>query len=267
MLDHARLRGRGGVLLMRPARGIGPARLLVVSPGGNVRQVELSRVRAGTGKPVGAAPPGTTRELSPALAVDRTGRHAYVVGTGRVVAAVDLATLSTTYHQVPGLKSHLLMGRVRMTGTVEQQQGHTRRATWLSGGTLLVSGITEVPASDGRARWGRTPDRLVSTTTWRIVRELPRHVWPASRTTLLRQPRDDKGHVTVYRADGSAALTLPGAWATVAGARLFAGTIGVSHVHEYDVATGRNLGPVDGAWFTGTELRPLIAWRPPTIGR
>src|SRR5437763_4924240 len=81
------------VLLLAPARGVGAAKLAVADRFGEVRLVELTRVPAGVPHEVDGRSPSAV----PGLAVDPTGRRAYVV-TPTLVAAIDLRTLAVSYH-------------------------------------------------------------------------------------------------------------------------------------------------------------------------
>jgi len=78
----------------------------------------------------------------PALAVDRSGNRAFVVGAGTPVAEVDLTTSSVTYHDLSTPVS--LLGRLHAwlepTAEAKATEGPNREAAWLGDGMLAVWG-------------------------------------------------------------------------------------------------------------------------------
>jgi hypothetical protein len=90
----------GGLLVVLAAPSQGPkpgaARLVAYDARGRLRELRLERIMAGSGD----RGPGPARDLTPGLAVDRAGRHAYVVAAeGSLVAEVDLRAWRVSYHE------------------------------------------------------------------------------------------------------------------------------------------------------------------------
>jgi hypothetical protein len=93
-------RGAGTLaVLTGPPTRIGPSRLHVVDATGRIRSVPLTRVRSGWS---GGA---DGRRVSPGVAIDPEGTRAVVVQPAGAVAAVDLATLRVTYHELRPARS------------------------------------------------------------------------------------------------------------------------------------------------------------------
>jgi hypothetical protein len=130
------------VLLVAPARRIGPARLAIVDAAGEMRFVELGSIAAGT-EMVNPAR-HRTRYQTPGLTVDRSGRRAFVVAPERV-AAVDLASGAVSHHELE--RSTSLLSRLRdwlePVAHAKAASGQTRSAQWLGGGVIAVTGSDE----------------------------------------------------------------------------------------------------------------------------
>jgi hypothetical protein len=137
------------VLLVAPAKEIGPARLALVDSRGAVRLLRLERMLAGE-RLLGRSEFRVERRL-PGLAVDPKGRRAFVVGRG-LVAAVDLVSLAVSYHELARPAS--LLGRLRdwldPAAYAKGASGPTRTAHWLGGGLLAVAGADEKSFTDAR---------------------------------------------------------------------------------------------------------------------
>ena len=88
---YAQAAGRA-VLLTTPWRGMGAARLSVVSAAGRLRSVRLAKIEAFGCCPAGTGPGQYLRQRQPGLAVDPAGDRAFVVGAGEPIAVVDLRT-------------------------------------------------------------------------------------------------------------------------------------------------------------------------------
>jgi hypothetical protein len=69
----------------------------------------------------------------PGLAADPLGHTAYVVAPGGLVAEVDLATLSLTYHDVGGTR--------RLARAQKSVNGPVRYAEWIGAGRVAVTGM------------------------------------------------------------------------------------------------------------------------------
>jgi len=164
--------GRLGLaLLLSPAPGprrlrIGPARLLFIDAQGQARSVVLERVKAGEGS-VRRGSRIIARQWRLGLALDPTGRRAFVVAGAAPVAEVDLRTMRVTYHELAQPIS--LLGRLRnwldpaaqAKGEVE---GPVREARWLPGGVLAVSGYD----ARGERRSQARGLKLIDTGTWAV---------------------------------------------------------------------------------------------------
>jgi hypothetical protein len=147
----------GLLLLLGPASGIGPARLVVFSARQGIRVVRLARVPAGFESeelergfsvdhfrtPGLAFAPGSAPELPLASGKGR----AFVAWAADEIAEVDLASLRVTYH--PLEKETSLLGRLRNwleppSEAKGAEDGSLRRALWLGNGLLAVSTLTDV---------------------------------------------------------------------------------------------------------------------------
>jgi hypothetical protein len=130
------------VLLLAPPREIGPARLAVVDGAGAVRSLRLERIPAG--EQLLDRSSHRMRRRLPGLAVDPSGRRAFVVDPG-LVAEVDLVTLAVTYHELT--RSTSLLARIRdwlePAAYAKGGSGRTRSARWLGGGLIAVTGADE----------------------------------------------------------------------------------------------------------------------------
>jgi hypothetical protein len=160
------------VLLVAPAKEIGPARLAVVDAAGAVRVLPLERIA--TGVKLLSPSDHQVEQRLPALAVDAGGRRAFVVDGGGLVADVDLAGLAVSYHE-PGRPASVL-DRLRdwlePAAEAKGGSGSTRSAHWLGGGLLAVAGTDEESSTDARGRQ-RTRIRpaglsLVDTRSWSV---------------------------------------------------------------------------------------------------
>jgi hypothetical protein len=130
------------VLLVAPARRIGPARLAIVDAAGDIRFVELRSIAAGTD--VVDPAQHRTRYQTPGLTVDRAGRRAFVVAP-ELVAEIDLAQGAVSYHELE--RSTSLLSRLRdwlePVAHAKAASGQTRSARWVGGGLIAVTGTDE----------------------------------------------------------------------------------------------------------------------------
>lgn len=159
------------VLLLGNDGEIGPARLAVVDAEGEVRTVVVERVSHGTVLEGEGADHGAST-VRPGLAVDLEGRRAFLVPASGSVAAVDLATLRVSYHELdpPSLLGRLwsrLLPDAQAKGVLE---GPVRTAVWLGDETLAVTGSDHgvVRAANAEPRGESRPAGLtfVDTRTW-----------------------------------------------------------------------------------------------------
>jgi hypothetical protein len=139
------------VLLVAPARRIGPARLAIVDAGGGIRFIELSSIAAGT-KLVDSARHRTNYQ-TPGLALDRKARRAFVVAP-ELVATVDLASGAVSSDELEPTTS--LLSRLRdwlePVAYAKAGSGQTRAAQWLGSGLIAVTGTDESSAGEHRLR-------------------------------------------------------------------------------------------------------------------
>jgi hypothetical protein len=208
------------LVLGPPGRAVGPSRLAVVGPDGDVRSAGLSLIRSGSEAVGPARPDGfLIRSWNPGLAVDPQGRRAFVVQGGAPVAEVDLATLGVRYHVLPGTVSF----RVPSAAT-KAEEGPEREAVWLGHGLLAVTGSDTQTGKDGRGRmqqWS-TPAglKLIDTRRW-TVRVLDRHTtsvsFAAARILATSSVWDSRSQqtsgsgLTAYGLDGRVRFHLLGA--------------------------------------------------------
>ena len=163
----------GLVLLLTPARAIGPARLAVVAGRGTVRTVTLGRVSAGFKPPKVEGPEAVGHQRGAGLAVDPAGRRAFVVAPGAPVAEVGLNDLAVAYHALDRPASPLDRLRRWLLPAAEAKavSGPWRQARWVGGGLLAVaSGEARVAHdADGELvqREGIAGVELIDTARWR----------------------------------------------------------------------------------------------------
>jgi hypothetical protein len=170
----------GLALLLAPPGSVGAARVVVARPDGSVGSARIGVIAAGMEpRPVPAGSPPVDRRWLPGLAVDSSGRRAFVVGGGAPVAEIDLGTMRVAYHRLAERVS--LLGRLRdwlepRAFAKGESDGPVRTARWLGDGQLAVTGWdargTEAPVAAGL--------RLVDTRSW-TVRTLDRET---GRVTL-----------------------------------------------------------------------------------
>lgn len=156
----------GLVLLLAPARGLGPAKLVYVDPRARVRSVVLDRIGAGQ-ESVRQEPRLVQRQWRPGLALDAAARRAFVVAGAAPVAEVDLGTLRVAYHEPSQPIS--LLGRLRnwlepAAQAKGETEGPVRYAGWLGDGRLAVSGYD----ARGTKRSQAKGLKLIDTRTWSL---------------------------------------------------------------------------------------------------
>lgn len=248
------------VLLVAPAKRIGPARLAVVDDRGEVRFAALDRIRAGSR--LLPSDDFLIRRRRPGLAVDPRGRRAYVVDRD-IVASVDLTTLAVSYH-VP-TEQRSLMARIRdwldPAAYAKGVNGPTRSARWLGDGWLAVTGVDEElgRGARGEERQRTRPAglRLMDTREWTYrvidagvtaVRVAGRLLLATGQSADLARGAAETTGLTAYALDGRRRFTLfegREAWVEqVAGRRAFVeagvGTIGTApEPRVVDLRTGR----------------------------
>jgi hypothetical protein len=163
----------GLVLLVTPARGIGPARLAVVAGPGTLRTVTLGRVSAGFKPPKVEGPDAVGHQRGAGLAVDPAGRRAFVVAPGEPVAEVGLDDLEVAYHPLERPASPLDRLRRWLLPAAEAKavSGPWRQARWVGGGLLAVAAGEQRVAHDADGELVQRERiagvELVDTTRWR----------------------------------------------------------------------------------------------------
>jgi hypothetical protein len=127
------------VLLAQGTADLGPARLVVFGPAGGIVDARDVGVVAGFW-PEG---PPSSRVANPGLAVDSTGRSAFVVDP-QTLARVDLETLDISYARLAEPRSLMsrLLSWLEPDAQAKLYGGFSRQATWLGDGLLAVSGVT-----------------------------------------------------------------------------------------------------------------------------
>jgi hypothetical protein len=159
--------GRVAVLIASSIR-LGHPRLLVVGVDGEIRTVNLTRMRAG----LGHSSEGEVGRF-PGLAVDSTGERAFVVNEGEPVAIVDLRTLAVRYRGVSGLviPPRRLAGPAHDTGTANPRRGPSRTAQWLGAGLVAISGFDGYTGPAGRFSGESDAPagiQILDTRTWHV---------------------------------------------------------------------------------------------------
>jgi hypothetical protein len=152
----------GLVMLVAPDRGIGPARILHAGVDGDLRTIEVARIRAGGNE--GRRRGGRFR--APGLTVDPAAGAAYLVAAGpMLVARIDLSSGAVEYHELDA---------VGPAGPAVAAKGSVaawlRHASWLGDGRIAVTGHYEPPFRPGRRPQPPRPFgvRLIDTRDWTI---------------------------------------------------------------------------------------------------
>ena len=155
----------GIVALAAPGDRIGAATLVLANPDGGLLRVPLPRIRAGFDE---VGPVRMARQVTPGLAVDAAEGRAYVVAANEpLVAEVDLAGGTATYHRLRG------GGGAAGPAVAAKGLGYGafRTAHWIGDGTIAVSGEMTRTRPD-RRRAARKPRTVTRTDPYglRLVR-------------------------------------------------------------------------------------------------
>jgi hypothetical protein len=152
----------GLVMLVAPDRGMGPARILYAGVDGDLRTIEVARIRAGGNE--GRRRGGRFR--APGLTVDPAAGAAYLVAAGpMLIARIDLASGAVEYQELDA---------VGPAGPAVAAKGNVaawlRYASWLGDGRIAVTGHYEPPFRPGRRPQPPRPFgvRLIDTRDWTI---------------------------------------------------------------------------------------------------
>ena len=164
---------QGLVVLLQPARKIGPAWLAAIAADGSVRSVQLRRILAGTSwkrRGRGNEMIGTMRR--PGLAVDPASDTAYVVDPSGLVASIDLRTLAVAYHRTARSALSRLGAWLTPAAEAKGLNGPTRRAQWLGDDLIAITGIDQTVArqrSGGLVFSGRAAGlTILDTRDWHV---------------------------------------------------------------------------------------------------
>lgn len=187
MLVAGAATARGLVLLLAPADGIGPARLVTVDADLRTTAVVLDGIRAGTAVPPAGTAPEDYEPVTriPALAVDPVGRRAVVVGYAEPIADVDLETGTVSYHAAP----------VRLpTRSAKSLDGPVLSGFWLDGKAIAVTG-TLYGGRDTNNELRQKPFglQLLDLTTWRARIADPDLQWLSKTGPYLTWMKPEAG--------------------------------------------------------------------------
>jgi hypothetical protein len=245
--------GRVAVLIASSIR-LGHPRLLVVGVDGEIRTVNLTRMRAG----LGYSSEGEVGRF-PGLAVDPTGERAFVVDEGEPVAIVDLRTLAVRYRRVPGLviPPRSLAGPARRTGTANPRRGPNRTAQWLGAGLVAISGFDGYTAPAGRfVGESDAPAgiQILDTRTWHVRTLDPRPTsfeWLGGRLVAYARAWDPRARavrgdaLVAFDRTGRVRFRVPGKgyWQSFAG-RIFLEDSHSRLMNVLDPRDGHRLGKV-----------------------
>jgi hypothetical protein len=241
--------GDGLVILLAPADGIGQARLAIFD-GDEVRCVDLPGVRAGWAE-TGEQEDYRARQLVPALAVDPSGTRAVVIAPGNRAVEVDLASLTTTSHDLVQAASLLERFRnwLEPGAWAKMIDGPELNAVWLPTGQIALSGVTYATEGDSVHA---TPAglALVDPGNWSV-----RHVSDAPAWVTLRGDallgsawNEDSSAQTlhVFDTDGTPRFEIErkgdADLSQVAGEHLYIGTSSGLRHEIVDLATGETVG-------------------------
>jgi hypothetical protein len=136
---------RSLVLVLGPRGRVGESRFVQVTPDGRLHSASLPEIRSGSEAIETGQDAALRLESRPGLAIDRSGRRAFVVQAEGPVAEVDLRTLQ--------VRSHVLRPGGQPPNALA---AGTREALWLGRARLAVTGFdTGVSVGTGKSR-GRT---------------------------------------------------------------------------------------------------------------
>ena len=176
------------VLLLRPADGIGAARVAVVGATGGVRSAELPFVRVGS--PLQLEAGEVAHVAAAGFAVDPVGRRAWVLGAD-AAGEVDLDTLAVDRRSSPRELAKAL-------------EGSFRTARWLGGGLVALAGADYVAAGQEPVPFGL---RVLDVRGWtsRTIDAAATGFDVAAGLLLVRRP----GQAAVYTTSGAAKAPIP----------------------------------------------------------
>jgi hypothetical protein len=240
----ARRAGSRLVLLAAPTQEIGAARLAVAGADGEVRTIQLDRIKAGTRYEWDTM---AGESQVPALVLGAAGR-AFVVGaTGEPVAEVDLERLEVAYHEPRQERSLLTRFRNWLEPAAQAKMpliGGFRNGVWLGDGRIAVWGQDTVRVGPDRAETTPSGLHVIDTDGWtdRTIDAKAPHAAYAGGTLLVSYRGDgltgfDPGGTRRYHLFAGQALGVVATFES----RAF---VAFDHkpMHVLDATTGRVLG-------------------------
>jgi hypothetical protein len=170
VLATASVAGGRIAVLLGPVGGIGTARLALLGGDGGIRTVALDGITAGFERlDDGESDPPRARQAVPGLAVEPTGRRAFVLAAGQPAAEIDLQRLAVGYHPLRRPTSPLrrLASWLVPPAEAKEVSGPRRSAVWVGDGLVAVSGADARMDPKG---YVEDPSglELVDTTTWTV---------------------------------------------------------------------------------------------------
>jgi hypothetical protein len=163
----------GLVLVLGPKWAIGPSRLVLVAADGTTRMLRLEQIRSGWQRS-GSGARFVSHQWNPGLALDEASGRAYVIQAGAPIAEVDLHRLLVRYHALAEPIS--LLGRLRdwlePRAEAKATEGPDRRAVWLGGGHLAVTGVDYQATVDSKGQQQELDNpaglKLIDTRDWSV---------------------------------------------------------------------------------------------------
>jgi hypothetical protein len=169
VLASASLAGGGIAVLLGPVGGIGAARLALLGADGGIRTVALDGITAGIERLDDGGSDPRARQAVPGLAVEPSGRRAFVVAAGQPAAEIDLQRLAVGYHPLRRPTSPLrrLASWLVPPAEAKEISGPRRSAVWVGDGLVAVSGADARMDPKG---YVEEPSglELLDTTTWTV---------------------------------------------------------------------------------------------------
>jgi hypothetical protein len=195
--------GEDLVFLLGPRDGIGQAQLALFD-GNEVRSVDLPGIRAGWDE-TGEQEDYRAHQLLPALAVEPNGERAVVIAPGGGVVLVDLASLTTTQHELTQQAS--LFERFRdwlePGAWAKMIEGPELNAAW--GNVIALSGVTYTTEGESTRA---TPSGLafIHPSNWIVDHASNAPAWVTLRGEFLLgsawNEKNDSQTLNVYTEDG-----------------------------------------------------------------
>jgi hypothetical protein len=139
------------VLLVATTSRIGPSRLEIFDAEGNHRSAKLDDLVAGYTRPAEEGGDAVMTRLIPGLAIDATGKRAFVIAPTGLIAEVDLGSLAVSYHRWVEQRSaiHKVASWLTPAAEAKGANGPVLSARWLEGGFLAVTGTGETATMVG----------------------------------------------------------------------------------------------------------------------